>query len=110
MENQVNSVNVETAVQLIKTNKYLQLLDIRGPYEVKATGFIEGSMLLDPSDRQIIETIENLDRDKEYLLYCASGGRSFAVSQYMLKKGFKHLNNLMNAGYMELSIALENSK
>lgn len=110
MENQVNSVNVETAVQLIKTNKDLQLLDIRGPYEVKATGFIEGSMLLDPSDRQIIETIENLDRDKEYLLYCARGGRSFAVSQYMLKKGFKHLNNLMNAGYMELSIALENSK
>ena len=110
MENQVNSVNVETAVQLIKTNKDLQLLDIRGPYEVKATGFIEGSMLLDPSDRQIIETIENLDRDKEYLLYCASRGRSFAVSQYMLKKGFKHLNNLMNAGYMELSIALENSK
>ena len=109
MENQVNSVNVETAVQLIKTNKDLQLLDIRGPYEVKATGFIEGSMLLDPSDRQIIETIENLDRDNEYLLYCASGGRSFAVSQYMLKKGFKHLNNLMNAGYMELSIALENS-
>ncbi|MBW5398911.1 rhodanese-like domain-containing protein, partial [Brachyspira pilosicoli] len=30
MENQVNSVNVETAVQLIKTNKDLQLLDIRG--------------------------------------------------------------------------------
>ena len=32
------------------------------------------------------------------------------LMQYMLKKGFKHLNNLMNAGYMELSIALENSK
>lgn len=110
MENQINSVNVETAVQLIKTNKDLQLLDIRGTYEVRATGFIEGSMLLDPNDRQIIETIENLDRDKEYLLYCASGGRSSAVSQYMLKKGFKHLNNLINAGYTELSIALENSK
>ena len=110
MDNNINNVNVETAVELIKTNKDLKLLDIRGPYEVKATGFIEGSMLLDPNDRQIIETIENLDKDKEYLLYCASGGRSSAVSQYMLKKGFKHLNNLINAGYIELSITLENNK
>lgn len=109
MEN-INNINVETAVELIKTNKDLKLLDIRGPYEVKATGFIEGSMLLDPNDRQIIETIENLDKNKEYLLYCASGGRSSAVSQYMLKKGFKNLYNLVNAGYIELSIALENSK
>lgn len=110
MDNNIKNVNVEIAVELIKTNKNLQLLDIRGPYEVKATGFIEGSILLDPNDRQIIETIENLDRDKEYLLYCTSGGRSSAVSQYMFKKGFKYLNNLVNAGYIELSTALENSK
>ena len=63
-----------------------------------------------PDDRHFINTIRKLNKNKEYLLYCASGGRSSAVSQYMLKKGFKNLYNLVNAGYIELSIALENSK
>ncbi len=46
------------------------------------------------------EEIEKLDKEKTYLLYCRSGGRSSRAAQMLDFLGFKNVYNL-EGGYME---------
>lgn len=69
------------------------VLDVRTPAEVRQ-GKIPGASTIDMMDRQFTEKIENLDKNKTYLLYCRSGNRSAQACTYMAGKGFTHLYNL----------------
>ncbi len=66
---EIKKVTVQEAVDLLKNNNNIQLLDTRTFAEVRATGFIKGSMLIDTSLPTLEEEILKLDRNKEYLLY-----------------------------------------
>ena len=46
----LKSLNVDEAVNLIKSNDDIQLLDIRSLMEVNMTGAIDGSILIDLND------------------------------------------------------------
>ena len=47
--------------------------------------------------------MSKLDKNKEYIVYCASGNRSGTACIRMYKLGFKNINNLTHAGYFQLS-------
>ena len=105
----LKTVNIEEAIDLIKNNNNIQLLDTRSDMEVNVTGIIDGSILVDViNNPNFDQIISNLDKEKEYLLYCASGERSNLLSMYMDKNGFLKIYNLKNAGYSQLAIALKN--
>lgn len=72
------------------------VLDVRTPAEVRQ-GKIPGASTID----NLLKKIENLDKNKTYLLYCRSGNRSAQACAYMAGKGFTHLYNLR---YFKLAI------
>jgi thioredoxin 1 len=69
------------------------ILDVRTPQEY-SRGHIEGSTLINISDREFISKINLLQKDKPVYLYCLTGSRSSAAARYMAKMGFKELYNL----------------
>ena len=63
------------AAALIKKHPDMVILDIRTPKEF-AEGHLKGAENLDYHARDFARRIGKLDRDKAYLVHCASGGRS----------------------------------
>lgn len=70
------------------------VIDVRTPMET-AEGVIEGcDMMIDFKSSNFGTEIAKLDKSKAYVIYCRSGGRSAAASQYMIDNGFKKVYNL----------------
>lgn len=69
------------------------ILDVRTPQEF-SRGHIKGSTLLDIADREFVNRINLVQKDKTILLYCLTGSRSYAAANYMHSIGFKSIYNL----------------
>lgn len=70
------------------------VIDVRTPEET-AAGVIEGvDLLIDYKSSNFGAEVAKLDKSKAYVIYCRSGGRSAAASQYMIDNGFKKVYNL----------------
>jgi rhodanese-related sulfurtransferase len=70
------------------------ILDVRTPEEYEG-GRIEGSENIDYYGDDFRERIEALDKNRTYLVYCASGNRSGKVLKLMSDFGFKRVYNLV---------------
>ena len=71
------------------------ILDVRTPNEW-AEGVIENAVLINIMEAQsFMESIENLDKSKNYYIYCRSGGRSGQACQVMDSLGFGTTYNLI---------------
>ncbi len=73
------------------------LLDVRTAGET-SRGIIPGAVLLDYNSADFRARLEALDREKTYLVYCASGVRSQRACQLMQTLGFQQLYELQE-GY-----------
>ena len=73
------------------------VLDVRTPGET-ANGVIEGAIELDYRSSNFKDEVAKLDKDKTYLVYCASGGRSGKACSAMQGMGFREVYNL-KGGY-----------
>ncbi|WP_087972778.1 rhodanese-like domain-containing protein [Oceanobacillus rekensis] len=65
------------------------VIDVREDEEV-AQGMIEKAKHIRLGD--IPEAAPELDKSKDYILVCRSGGRSMKASQYLDEQGFKVIN------------------
>jgi rhodanese-related sulfurtransferase len=81
----------EYAKELTKEN--IQLVDVRTPGEFSA-GHIEGARLMDWSGGQLQAEWQSLDKNKPVVMYCASGRRSAAASEFLRKNGFTDITDL----------------
>ena len=78
----------------IKTGKVV-VLDVRTPEEFK-TGHISQSKNIDINNKsQFLSSIDSLNKDDTYLIYCRSGNRSSQAKKIMQEKGFTHLSHLL---------------
>ena len=68
------------------------LLDVRTEEEFEEDGKIKGAILI-PLD-QLQHRVDELDKDKEIVVYCRSGNRSLYASQVLEMLGFKKITNL----------------
>lgn len=73
--------------------KEVVVLDVRTPEEF-STGHIKGAVNIDFLASDFNQKLTNLDKNKSYLVYCASGGRSAAACKLMMKLGFLKCYNL----------------
>ncbi len=96
-EQVVRDVTVDEAAKLIEENPALFILDVRTPDEF-ADGRIPGGTLLDFHRSDFNEALAKLDREKTYLLHCASGFRSTKAMKRMKKLGFLRVYHL-DTGY-----------
>ncbi|NLY62414.1 MAG: rhodanese-like domain-containing protein [Erysipelothrix sp.] len=72
----------------IKTN--VNIIDVREPAEIKATGSIKGSIKIPMN--QIPSNLDKLNKDEEYNILCQSGNRSLQVAKYLHKQGYQVVN------------------
>ena len=95
------SLQAQSAVDLHPKEFYAKIitldneviLDVRMPSEFKA-GHIENAVNIDWTSKTWKSSIENLDKQKPYLLYCAGGGRSSDAAEALREAGFTKVYNL----------------
>jgi len=74
---------------MLKTDKQVQLVDLRTPGEIKQTGKIEGALEINFTGPDFQTRIAKLDKEKAVIVYCAAGGRSPRAAAQMQEMGFK---------------------
>ena len=74
-------------------NKNSALIDVRSAGEFEG-GKIRGAINMDVSSSHFLDQLENLPKDKTYLVYCRSGNRSGKACEIMNDLGFKNVKNL----------------
>lgn len=71
-----------------------EIIDVRTPSEF-AEGYIPNAKLINiQNPSEFTSSVEQLDKDKSYYIYCRSGRRSEMACQVMENMGFKDVNNL----------------
>ena len=96
----VNTISPEEALKLTNENK-CNLIDIRDEIELKKLGRIENSLhisrgLLEFSVHPDSPFVQNnqLDLNKELVLFCAAGGRSALAAKTLKEMGFKNVSHV----------------
>lgn len=89
--------DVAGAKKMIANNPNIVILDVRTPEEFSG-GAIPNAIEIDVKNPNFDSKIEELDKSKQYLLYCRSGIRSGKASKKMYSAGFTDLTS-MEGGY-----------
>jgi len=76
----------------LKRGEPVTLVDVRTPAEVKRTGKIPGALHIPIDDLR--SRLKDLDPERETVLYCASGLRSYVGERVLAEHGFKHTGTL----------------
>ena len=98
--NEVKTITPEEAMKLNKENK-CNLIDIRNEAELQRLGTIENSFhiprgLLEFSIHPESAYVQNnqIDLNKETVLFCAAGGRSALAAKTLKEMGFKNVSHI----------------
>ena len=97
---EIKTISQSEALQLSKENK-CNLIDIRDSLELEREGRVENSHhvsrgLLEFSihpESPYVQN-ENLDLNKELVLFCAAGGRSALAAKTLKEMGFKKVSHI----------------
>ena len=102
--NEVKTITPEEAMKLNSENK-CNLIDIRDGVELEKLGAIENSFhiprgLLEFSIHPDSAYVQNnqMDLNKETVLFCAAGGRSALAAKTLKEMGFKNVSHV-EGGY-----------
>ena len=98
--NVVKTISPEEAMKLVNENK-CNLIDIRDEVELQKLGTIENSFhiprgLLEFSIHPESAYVQNnqLDLNKEIVLFCAAGGRSALAAKTLKEMGFDNVSHI----------------
>lgn len=97
----VTSIDVDKSYKLIQKHDGdddFVILDVRTQREY-ADGHLENAVNIDYYIDTFKDELNALDRDKTYLVYCETGGRSGKTLRIMQQLGFKNVYN-MKGGYV----------
>lgn len=91
----MKDISQQTWFNLLENNDNAVIVDVRTPDEWKE-GIIENAQMSNIfEEAQFQNFLGGLDKDKEYFMYCRSGGRSGMACQMMDQMGFKTTYNLI---------------
>ena len=88
----VKNISADSLNSMLKTSDAI-ILDVRSPEEF-AEGHISGAININFHDENFESTLDTLDKEKTYNVYCRSGNRSGKSIDLMTKKGFKRIHHL----------------
>lgn len=92
----MNYVNIDSAAFEAGMNSdNAVIIDVRTPGEWYE-GVIPGAELINVMDPTFADRVNDMDRDKEYYVYCRSGNRSGMVASFMAQRGFTKVYNLQS--------------
>lgn len=84
-----DKISAEEVLQRIQNKKEVNLIDVRTDEEV-ASGIIPGARHIPL--HELPERMQELDKEKEYILVCRSDGRSGKATKFLNANGYKALN------------------
>ena len=96
----MKAIHVEELQSWLESNKDIQLVDIREPYEFE-DGHLDAENI--PMD-SVIDNLDKLAKDKPCIMYCKSGKRASAMV-YMLEKMYGMDNLLILEGGYDAFVA-----
>ncbi len=104
----VKLINVVSAARLLSEDQGIVLLDVRTPQEFE-TGHIRGAQNVDFLNTDFLEKIGQLDKSKNYVVYCGSGRRSGKATAQMSALGFSNITDVDGgmAAWNEASLPVE---
>jgi rhodanese-related sulfurtransferase len=76
-----------------RNNPDFVVLDVRTPKEYQ-NEHLENAKLLDVKSNDFEDKLENMDKDKEYYVYCKAGVRGCNAVEKMQKHGFNKVINI----------------
>ncbi len=79
----------EVEVKSMMKDKNTMIVDVREPYEY-ASGHIKGAKLIPLGS--LPNRLNELNKDKNIILVCASGARSGRAASFLSKKGYRVFN------------------
>jgi phage shock protein E len=89
---QLNSPEIK---EVLKKNKSIVVLDVRTAEEF-AAGHIKGAQNINILQDDAYTKIDKLNPKVTYLVYCRTHHRSGMAVEYMMKKGFKTVYQMMD--------------
>lgn len=96
----MKELNQEEWKEQLSKDDNAVILDVRTEEEVEE-GYIPKARNIDIyKGQEFIDEIEELEKDKNYYVYCRSGKRSAQACTLMDQKGFKNTYNLVG-GFSE---------
>ena len=93
----IEDITPQEAFALIQDNQNnpdFVIIDVRTPQEF-TEGHIESATNIDFYAETFRNTLNNLDKNKTYLIYCRSGGRSGSTLDIMAELNFKEVYNVL---------------
>ncbi len=96
--NPIKTITTDELESKLKSGEDLLLVDVREDEEVEE-GMIPVAKHIKMGD--IPESLDQFDKDKEYIFICRSGNRSGNVAHYMQEQGYKVVN--MEGGMLNWS-------
>ena len=97
----INNVDAQSFITKI-SDQSVTVIDVRSAQEY-AQGHLANSVNISVESDQFSQQIANLDKEKEYALYCRSGRRSTVAADQMAKAGFKTITNFNQGGFTDLA-------
>jgi len=92
MQNPIN-LSASDFYQKISSNENAVIIDVRTPQEFNE-GHIPNSLLIDIYNPAFQKKISDLEKSKDYYIYCRSGSRSLHAVNFMISQGFKSVQHL----------------
>lgn len=77
----------------VEAGEPVHIVDIREPFEWQMSGVIPGAKLA-PMRPFLLTQLDELDKEQEVILVCASGVRTADAAIYMGMKGFKDAKSM----------------
>ncbi len=90
--NTFQNVDAKTFAALLNNDAGV-VVDVRTPQEF-SRGHIQGATLISMQDKQVVDKLNLLQKNKPVYVYCLSGSRSRVVANYLTKNGFTKVYNL----------------
>ncbi|MGB0869560.1 MAG: rhodanese-like domain-containing protein [Flavobacteriales bacterium] len=86
--NNIENLQPDPFISAYSSDENAIVLDVRTPEET-ASGHIENAEFADFYNPNFMNTINEMDKTKNYYIYCRSGVRSLKTCELMASLGFK---------------------
>lgn len=90
MKNGIPQLTVKELKQRIDAGEDVQLIDVREPWEYKLAQ-IGGKLI---PQNELPNRLSEIDRDREVVVQCKSGGRSQRIAELLKQQGYPRVVNL----------------
>ena len=92
----MNRMTTDEVKELVDSNKEVQIIDVRETEEVRS-GMIPGALHIPLGLLEF--RLQDIDKSKEHIMVCRSGGRSGMASELLESRGYKVVN--MEGGMLD---------